>query len=193
MVFPEYGRNVHLMAEHLLEITDKDQRTIAAHNIINLMAQQNPQLRNQPEYQQKLWDHLHIMTDFKLDVNSDFQKLEKAVYLKKEIRKITYPKNKPRYRFYGKSLEIAIDKAASMPDGEEKDQLIQSLLGYMVVSYKSYNFEKVADEVIIKHMTELSKGRIIIDSVPEINVTIEKPFQRKFKPKKKKKKRKPQF
>jgi len=194
MPFPEYGRNVHLMAEHLLEISDREKRTLAAHNIISLMAQQNSQAKNQPEFQQKLWDHLHVMTDFKLDVDSDFPKLEKSLYTKKAVRKISYPNNKPRYRFYGRSLELAIEKAANMPDGEEKEYLINSLLTYMVVSYKSFNFEKVADEVIIRHMDELSKGKIKVETIPEVNITIEKPFQRKFKAKKsKKKKRKPQF
>lgn len=193
MPLPEYGRNIQLMVDHTLQINDREQRTIAANNIINLMAQQNYQMRNQPEFMQKLWDHLHIMADYKLEVDSEYTKPEKPFPGLQRKRKINYPNNKPKYRFYGKSLELAIAKAADMPDGEDRDRVIQSLLSFMIISYKTWNFEKVSDEVIIKHMYELSNGKIKVDQVPDISYIPEKTVLRKFKNNKKKKKRKNNF
>ncbi len=188
LVFPEYGRNIQLMVDHLLTIPDKETRSIAAQQVVNLMAQQNPQYRNLPEYMQKLWDHLHIMAGYKLDVDSEYPKPEKPLGYRRNPKKPEYPGNPPKYRFYGKSLEKAIEKAAEMPEGEDRDQLINSLVSFMVLSYKIWNTEKVPDELIIKHLHELSHGKITISQVPEVFYVPERPVQKRTGSKKKKKK-----
>lgn len=188
LILPEYGRNIQIMIDHLLTIPDREARTAAANQIVNLMAQQNPQYRNQPEFIQKLWDHLHIMADYQLDVDSEYPKPEKPLSYRKTLKKPAYPGNAPKYRFYGKSLEMSLLKAAEMPEGEERSQLINTLVTFMVLSYKMWNSEKVSDEIIIKHVYELSKGKIEITQVPDVYYVPEKPVQKKSMKKNKKKK-----
>ena len=72
LILPEYGRNVHQMVDYLKTVEDRDERNIGAKAIIKLMGQLNPQLRDLEDYTHKLWDHLFIMADFSLDVDSPY-------------------------------------------------------------------------------------------------------------------------
>ncbi len=164
---PEYGRNLQLLVDFAIEIPERDERNKAAETIINLMAQQNPQLKNQPEYTQKLWGHLFIMSCHKLDVDSPFSQEDMAKSMENKKEKILYPKKDFKYRFYGKNVELMIKRCDEMDDGEIKEQFKLTIASYMRMSYKLWNDEKVSDEVILKHLNELSGGKILIEKIPE--------------------------
>jgi hypothetical protein len=184
---PEYGRNVQMLIEEVLQITDRAERSKMANSIANLMASQNPTLKSQPEYMQRIWDHLHIIAQYKLDVDSPFPKPEPPVksYLKK--RKVDYIKKEHKYHFYGSNVELLIKKILAIEEGETRNKLISQVVAYMRLCYHQWNNDKVSDDIIIRHLGELSKGRIVLDKLPESNFRppVERTYQkdyRKFKP-----------
>jgi hypothetical protein len=186
LIVPEYGRNVQMLVEYLINgIHDREERTRAAYTIVNLMAQQNPQMKNQPEYMQKLWDHIHIIADYKLDVDSPYPQPEPLDKNAVASNKPSYPKRSFKYHFYGENIELMIKQAINMEEGEQKTRYVQILASYMKYCYKNWNDEKVSDDIIIKHLNELSKGLITVDRVEDIIVNtkspVSKPFQKDYK------------
>ena len=162
LLLPEYGRNVQQMVDHCLTIKDRAERTRCANTIINIMGNLFPHLRDVDDFKHKLWDHLAIMSDFKLDIDYPYEIIRKEnLYTRPE--KIPYRLTPIRYRHYGKSLEEMIKKAADMPDGEEKCYLISLLANHMKKSFLTWNKEVVDDEKIFKDLKEYSRGRISLD------------------------------
>ena len=72
LAMPEYGRNILKMVEKLSEIEDRDERSRQAAAVVKVMELLNPQVHNQDNYEQKLWDHLHIISGYTLDVDSPY-------------------------------------------------------------------------------------------------------------------------
>ena len=120
---PEYGRSVQNMVDHALTIEDRAERQRCANTIINIMGGMFPHLRDVPDFKHKLWDHLAIMADFKLDIDYPYEIVKKeSLEVKPDM--LPYPHNGIRYRHYGRILENMIKKAVDYPEGEEKKQLI---------------------------------------------------------------------
>ena len=159
LVLPEYGRNIQKMVDYIIAIEDKEERNKAAQTIISIMGNLNPHLRDIGDFKHKLWDHLQIMADFKLDIDSPYE-LPKRETLTSKPDPIKYNQNDIRYKHYGKSLKMMINKAAEMEDGEEKENLIETLANHMKKSYLTWNREMVDNEQIFKDLNELSGGRI---------------------------------
>lgn len=159
LILPEYGRNIQKMVEHTLSIEDREERNKAARTLINIMGNLNPHLRDQGDYKHKLWDHLAIISDFKLDIDSPYEKPQKEKLYEKP-RPVEYNQNKIRYKHYGKYLEQMVKIAADMDEGEEKEFLIRLLANHMKKSYLTWNRENVSDEQIFSDLKELSRGKI---------------------------------
>lgn len=180
---PEYGRNVQMLIEEALKVTDRAERSRMASAIANLMASQNPGMKNQPEYMQRIWDHLHIIAEYRLDVDSPFPKPEppSKSYLRR--RKVDYIKKEHKYHFYGSNIELLIKKITGIEEGEEKEKLINQVVAYMRLCYRQWNDDKVSDDIIIRHLTELSHGKIVLEKLPESNirVPVERPYQKDFR------------
>ena len=70
LVMREYGRHIQKMIEHLLSIEDPDRRQANSQAVIELMGFLNPHLKNVEDFRHKLWDHLFLISDFKLEVKS---------------------------------------------------------------------------------------------------------------------------
>ncbi len=162
LLMAEYGRSVKKMIEHAFTIVDKDERTIAAETIINVMAVLNPTTKEMPNYKNKLWDHLHLMSDYKLDVNSPFPVPEKEV-INAKPETVAYPRKKIMYKHYGHNMELLIKKAMETTDENQREEFKQVLAHLMKKSYLTWNRDSVADEIIAKHIIELSNGKLILD------------------------------
>ena len=158
---PEYGRNIQKMVEYLMTIEDRDQRNKTAYAVISVMGNMNPHLRDISDFKHKLWDHLSIMSDFKLDIDSPYKKPEPKVFNEKP-RRIEYKLNEIKYKHYGRTLEMLIDAASKYPEGEEKEQLIKVIANHMKKSYLTWNREVVNDGEIFKDLRELSGGKVTI-------------------------------
>ncbi|MGA1029506.1 MAG: DUF4290 domain-containing protein [Flavobacteriaceae bacterium] len=159
LIIPEYGRHIHIMVEQLLEIEDRDERNKKAKAVIGVMGNLNPHLRDVPDFQHKLWDQLFIMSHFKLEVDSPFEKpVEEQLAAKPG--KLPYPQNFPKYRFYGNNIKRMIDVAIGWEEGELKDALVFTIANHMKKCFLGWNKDTVEDVVILAHLDELSDGKL---------------------------------
>ncbi|NBC84415.1 MAG: DUF4290 domain-containing protein [Bacteroidetes bacterium] len=161
LVLPEYGRNVQKMVDYLKTISDKEERNRLARGIINVMGNLNPHLRDIADFKHKLWDHLAIMSNFELDIDSPYE-MPTPGKLHSKPRMVKYPQSKIRYKHYGKAIEMMINKAIEMEEGEEKQALIVLIANHMKKQYLTWNKDAVQDYVIFGDLKELSNGQIVI-------------------------------
>ena len=161
LIIPEYGRNIQKMVKLITEIKDRTKRNQQAKCIIEVMGNLNPQLRDISDFHHKLWDQLFIMSNFKLDVESPFEKPE-AELLSKKPKPMDYPNNPPKYRFYGNNLKKMIDAAINWDEGEMKDALVYNIANHMKKCFLNWNKDTVDDKVIFDHLNELSNGKLSV-------------------------------
>ncbi len=161
LVLPEYGRNIQKIIVHIINIKDRKERNRAAKSIISIMGNVNPHLRDISDFKHKLWDHLTLISEFKLDIDSPYETIAKEALLEKP-KKIPYKHNKIKYLHYGRLIEKLIHKAAEFEEGEEKNKLIMLILNHMKKSYLNWNRNQVNDGLIFDNMKELSVGKIEI-------------------------------
>lgn len=159
LVIPEYGRNIQKMVEFALTIEDKEERNQVAHEIINVMGQVNPHLRDVSDFKHKLWDHLHIISGFKLDVDSPYTP-PSPEKIAERPKKLDYRNNRIRYKHYGKILENLIKKATELEKGDERDALVEIIINLMKKNYLNWNRNSVHDKMIIEDLKELSGGKL---------------------------------
>jgi hypothetical protein len=164
MIIPEYGRNIQKMVAHAISIEDRELRNKVAQSIIMVMGQLNPHLRDITDFTHKLWDHLFIISDFQLDVDSPYPKPSRETLTEKPER-IKYPKKDIKYMHYGKNVELMIEKAVSMEDGPEKAAFLDAIANMMKRFYLQWNKDTVSDEVILGHLKVLSKGKLNLEDV----------------------------
>ena len=157
---PEYGRNIQNMVDHCLTIEDKDERNHCASTIISIMGNMFPHLRDVNDFKHILWDHLAIMSDFKLDVDYPYEVLKKENLYRRPPH-VSYKDIKIIYRHYGQTLERLIYKAAKLEEGEEKEALLYLIANQMKKSFLIWNKDSVDNRKILKDLTELSEGAII--------------------------------
>lgn len=162
LILPEYGRNVQMMANHLLTIQDRNRRTEAAKELVAIMVNMNPTVRDTKDYRQKMWDFLAQLCDYKLDVDFPFP-ISKAEDLSAP-EKLDYNMNEIRFRHYGFSVERMVNAAVEMPEGEERDALVRMIANTMKRNYVTWNQKSVTDEIIINDLSRLSKGRLTMSS-----------------------------
>ena len=159
MELPEYGRSVQNMVDHALTIEDREERQRCANTIINIMGGMFPHLRDVPDFKHKLWDHLAIMSDFKLDIDYPFEIVKKEDLVMKP-EKIAYSNGAIRYRHYGRFLEELVKKASEVEDEEERKALIKLLAIQMKKSLNNWNKDGMEDQKIVDDLWEYSNGII---------------------------------
>ena len=159
MPLPEYGRSIQNMVDHALTIEDRAERQRCANTIINIMGGMFPHLRDVPDFKHKLWDHLAIMSDFKLDIDYPFEIIRKD-NLADKPEPVLYPNTKIRYRHYGRTLEVLIKKACEFPEGNEKDNLVALICNHMKKDYMTWNKDTVDDKKIADDLANLSEGKL---------------------------------
>jgi len=163
LVISQYGRNIQKMIEYTLTMEDKAKRTRAAYLIVEVMGQMHPQVKDTVDFKQKLWDHLHIISGLKLDVDCPYPAPTKQL-LDAKPDPIPYQDNKIRYRQYGKNLQRIIEKAIELEDGEEKDEFVKTIANHLKKSYLNWNRDSVNDELIFEHLEVLSNGKLKMPS-----------------------------
>lgn len=162
LILAEYGRNVQNMVKYIVDLPTKDERNRYAQVVIDLMGFLNPHLRDVADFKHKLWDHLHIISDFKIDVDSPYPKpSEDAIRFKPAP--LAYPQQRIKYKHYGKTVELMISRAKAIEDPERRQVMIQSIANFMKMAYVTWNKDSVADETIIKDLREMSNGALILE------------------------------
>ena len=164
LILPEYGRNIQQMVKHAVAIEDRAERTRCAKTIIDIMGNMFPYLRDVEGFKYKLWDHLAIMSEFKLDIDYPFE-VVKPTTLQQKPEKIPYNTQRIRYMHYGRLLQTLIEKTVTYPEGERRQELIDFMANHMKKSYLTWNKEVVDDRKIFDDLRELSHGEL--DMNPE--------------------------
>jgi hypothetical protein len=160
---PEYGRNIQKMIDYVIEIEDREERNRAAQQIINIMGNMYPYLRDISDFKHKLWDHIAIMSDFKLDIDFPYAPPEPETF-KEAPKQVPYNRNRLKYRHYGKIMEKLINEAIKFDDEKpEKKILIELLANHMKKTFLLWNKDSVNDSKIFEDLSELSDGNLKID------------------------------
>jgi hypothetical protein len=166
----EYGRNTQKLIQYCTTIEDKAERTVFAKTIIQIMAQINPAARDSGDFRHKLWDHLHIMSDFKLDVDAPYPLPARDILVAKPDR-LKYHSQRVDYKMYGGNIKKIIDVAIGFEEGPEKDALVHAIANHLKKSYLNWNRESVADDLIFEHLESLSNGKLQLKDELRLNTT----------------------
>lgn len=163
-MLPEYGRHIHKMVDYLSSIHDRDLRNSQTKVVIEVMGNVNPVLRDAVDFKHKLWDHLFIISDFKLDVDSPYPKPEPEMF-NSTPRKMEYPSGKILHKHYGKNVQTMLSAIKNSPDEEDKTLIAGNIAKYMRAKYFEYNQEHPNNETICKDIRKMSENLITIDEV----------------------------
>lgn len=172
LVLPEYGRNIQQMVDLIMATKDRVKRNQMTQALISVMGNLNPHLRDIHDFKHKLWDHIAIMSDFKLDIDYPYD-IPVPETFKAKPKIVEYPQASIRFKHYGKILERMIQSACEMPDDEERRALIQIIANHMKKSYLTWNREAVDDQVIVNDFFVLSKGKLKLDETFRLEETRE--------------------
>lgn len=159
LFLPEYGRHIHEMIDLLMTIEDRHERNRQARAVIAVMGNLNPLLRDTADFTHKLWDHLFIMSDFQLDVDSPYPRPTRQE-LTAAPRRLNYTQSRIAYKHYGKYVGRIVDSLKELPDSEARTEAVDRLALYMRAKSFEYNQEHPSNEVIAKDLYELSEGKI---------------------------------
>jgi len=162
LILPEYGRNIQKMVEYASEIEDKEKRNLAAQEIINIMGNMNPHLRDINDFKHKLWDQLMLMSDFKIDIESPFPIPEKEFFVEKP-RKVEYTGGILKNRYLGRIMQKLIITATEIEEEDKKAELVKIMTNHMKKLYLIWNKDVVEDKVIFDKLKELSNGKLEVE------------------------------
>jgi len=161
----EYGRHIQKMIEHLLSIEDPERRQRNAHAVIELMGFLNPHLKNVEDFRHKLWDHLFLISEFKLDVKSPYTIPTKET-LRSKPKPLPYPKRRPKYSHLGKNLELIINKALQEENPEKRLGFANAVAYYMKLAYNNWHKELVHDDAIQSELNNITQGQLEFTNTP---------------------------
>ena len=165
---PEYGRNVLKMVELMKTIPDREKRTAQAATIVKVMERLNPQVHQQDNYAQKLWDHLYMIAGYDLDIDSPYP-APVPEFVNSRPEQIPLNTRPIKARHYGRNIESILNLIASEPEGDIKTAMIRSLAIYMRQQYLIWNKDTVADATIFQDIERLSGGRVIVPEGMELS------------------------
>jgi hypothetical protein len=147
LILPEYGRHIQSMVDQLSSIEDRDERTRAARTVISVMGNLYPHLRDVPDFRHKLWDHLAIMSEFNLDIDTPYPLPSKEKLAEKPER-LPYSNHRVKFKHYGLIIEKLLGKVNEVEDEEKKRILVVLTANYMKKLFLTWNKDSVEDEQI---------------------------------------------
>jgi hypothetical protein len=160
---PEYGRHVQKMIEYVASLPDKEKRNEQIQSVVQVMGTLNPQLRDINDFKHKLWDHVHIISDFNIDIDSPYTTPTRES-LATAPNPIPLQKSPVKAAHYGRNIQNMLEVIAQREDDEVKTHMIKTLASYMKQQYLIWNKDSVSEETIFNDIYKLSDGRI---TVPE--------------------------
>lgn len=168
LLMPEYGRNVQWMIEQVMQIPDKEKRNEQIRAVVSVMGILNPQLRDLSDFKHKLWDHVQIISDFQLDIDSPYPLPTREV-LQRRPQPLPLQNEPLKEMHYGRNIQNMITAIAAQEDGEEKTAKVRSLAHYMRQQYLIWNKDTVSDELIFRDIVRMSDGKIQIPEDLRLN------------------------
>lgn len=168
LLMPEYGRNVQRMIEQVMQIPDKEKRNEQIRAVASVMGILNPQLRDLSDFKHKLWDHVQIISDFQLDIDSPYP-LPTREILNRKPQPIPLEEQPLEVMHYGRNIQNMIVAIGEHEEGEVKDAMVRSLAHYMRQQYLIWNKDSVSEELIFRDIERMSGGKIRISEGLHLN------------------------
>ncbi len=163
ILLKEYGRNIQVMVENLLQVEDRDNRTKQANQLVELMRQfVQPGAKDNNDVTHKIWDDIFIISNFQLDVDCPFPKPD-ATVINKKPAPLGYSYTQPKLKHYGKNIEFLVSKITELEDATEKENASIYVARLMKSFFAQYNKEVVEDEVIKEQLYRISAGKLVLD------------------------------
>jgi hypothetical protein len=176
LLLSEYGRGMQKMVDKVTVVEDRELRSKLAVSLMNVMINLNPTIKELDNYQQKLWDQLHIMSGFRLDIDGPFPKpVPELIHQKPEP--IPYNNVRIKFRFYGRNLQYMVDRAVKVEDENIRNNFINMIASFMTNSSRNWNNENLTPEVITEHLKILSRDRLSLNS-GDLSIHVEKDIKR---------------
>jgi hypothetical protein len=163
----EYGRHIQKMIEYLLTLEDNEKRQRNAQVVIELMGFLNPHLKNVEDFRHKLWDHLFLISDFKLEVASPYP-IPTRETLRARPKPLKYPKRYPKFSHLGKNLEVVINKALAEENPDKRNGFANAIAYYMKLAYNNWHKETVHDDAIQSELSQLTNGQLEFTNTPYV-------------------------
>lgn len=161
LILAEYGRNVQNMVDYICTVPSREERNRLAQVVIDMMGVLNPHLRDVSDFKHKLWDHLYIISDFKIDVDSPYP-IPNRDEIRHKPETLPYPQHRIRFKHYGHIVEEMIKKAMSASSEEAKQKMALSIANFMKMAYCTWNKDSVTDQHIIQDLRDLSEGFLVL-------------------------------
>lgn len=165
-MLPEYGRNVQKMVDYALTIADRNERQQCAEAIINVMGSIFPQQKGTADFERMLWDHLALISGYRLDVDSPYP-ITIISEEEAEHPHLDYPKQRIGYRHYGHTLEQMVKALPSMPEGEDRQQAMEMVVAQMAKSLATWNNTVLSPDKLAADLRELTGGQMEMTISPQ--------------------------
>jgi hypothetical protein len=162
LLMPEYGREIQKMVDYAVSLPSKEERLKCAKTIVRMMLTKVPQIRDNAGYEQTLWDHLYLMSDKQLDIDWPFDVAD-AEKIHSKPTPIPLPQKRIRLRHYGKLVDELLEKLKTMPEGEERTELIRQTANQMKRDMLTWGHGSADDEKVVDDMARLTDGAVQID------------------------------
>ena len=162
LILPEYGREIQNMVDYCVALKDKEERQKCAEAIVAIMDRMYPQNRATEDYEQRLWDHLAIMSNFQLDIDFPFD-VSGALKMATKPEPIEYPMKRIPVKHYGKMVFELFKQLETMPDGEERDELIRLTANQMKRDLLQWSHGSSADEKVASDLARFTNGKVQLD------------------------------
>lgn len=157
----EYGRNIQRIAELVAATEDKAEKSKMANTLVELMKQINPNGKDNQDFDQTVWNNLyHVIGDTEL---ADAPYPRPVLKQDTAPEKLQYSTEKIKYLHYGKNIQNLIIKASEIKDPEEQEVAIMNLGRMMFRFFATWNRENVDPEIIKRHLSQLSDGKLVLD------------------------------
>ena len=162
LIMSEYGREIQKMVDYAVSLPSRDERLKCAKSIVRIMLTKVPQIRENVNYEQTLWDHLYLMSDKQLDIDWPFD-VSGAEKIYSKPQPIPLPQNRIKLRHYGRLVEELLGEIKEMPVGEERDELVRQTANQMKRDLLTWGHGSADDEKVADDLARLTDGAIQLD------------------------------
>lgn len=166
LTLPEYGRNVQNMVEYAMTLTDREERQQCAETIIKVMAGRFPQQKSTEEFEHMLWDHLALISGYKLDVDSPYP-INIQLGEEQECPQLSYPCGQMTFRHYGRTLEQMTKALADIPEGDERQEAMELVVAQMAKNLYTWNRNVLTPEKLASDLELLTEGKVTLTISPQ--------------------------
>lgn len=164
MKLREFGRNVEMMVAYCKELPDAVERNVLARTIVRIMANINPNVKEEADYEQKLWDVLIHLADYEIDIDlpEPFTRAQPSTRNTRPEKRMAYHQGRSRFRQYGQNVELMAGVALKMEEGDERTALIYMILNIMKMQIKGAEKDSNAELIVCDHLNTMTKGKIAL-------------------------------